>query len=224
MRARVVVRAGGIAALLVPTSAAICGLLALLFALGGNMGGVGRLIFSATIGAVVPLLLAVTLVASRLVMARAGRRVGWVIFPLVALLLIGIALYLDLGTLVILADDAATRTRQILGASAYALCFCLLFAFGILQTAVLGSAGALWLASGILYIIAGFLAAPSWAFIAIELWEMEQTAQTRPSEILALLGLLFATLLLLPIACLCHGIALLRAARKSGGRRATSAA
>ena len=208
------IRAGGIAALLVPVALWGGGLLAITLVSGMQLPGAAGGVFEAALGAVSPLLIAGALAATWGHMAEAGRRgAGFVIFPLVAVLLVSVVLYAALGSIVIFTSDLSTRNLQGAGAFAYASCFALAFLFGVQLIRHDGAGRGLWIASGILYIIAALLAAPSWAVLAIEIWDAGNASARFTRNLAALLGLLFGTLLVLPMACLCHGLALLRAAR-----------
>jgi len=218
------IRAGGIAALLVPVALWGGGLLAVTLVSGMKLPGAAGGVFEAALGAVAPLLIAGALVATWGHMDPAGRGgAGLMIFPLAAVLLVCVLLYAALGSIAIFTNDLATRNLQGAGAFAYALCFGLAFLFGVLLIRHEGAGRGLWIASGILYIIAALLAAPSWAVLAIEIWDAGNTTARFTRNLAALLGLLFGTLLVLPIACLCHGIALLHAARCADGAGVTSA-
>ena len=125
------------------------------------------------------------------------------------------ALDVALGQIAIFSTDVGTRPLQAAGAFAYAVAFGLAFVFGASLAGRSGAGQGLWRAAAVLYIVAGLLAAPSWAVLGAQIVQAGDVTIRFTRDLGALLGLLFGTLLFLPIAALLHGLALLRAARTS---------
>lgn len=207
-------RIGGIAALLVPV--VLWGGGAILIGVFSSDSAPARFgrFFEELLGAVSPLLMAVAMAATWRPLAEAGcRKTALLVILLILALLVSVGLYAALGQIAIFSTDMSTRPLQAAGAFAYAVAFGLAFVFGASLAGRSGTGQGLWRAAAMLYIVAGLLAAPSWAVLGAQIVQAGDVTIRFTRDLGALLGLLFGTLLFLPIAALLHGLALLRTAR-----------
>ena len=166
------VRVGGIAALLVPVILWGGGAVVIVVLSSDAVPAkVGR-VYEEVLGAASPLLMAVAMAATWRPMVEAGcRKTALLLIALIAALILCVGLYAALGNLAIFSDEIGTRPLQAAGAFAYAAAFALAFAFGASIAGGAGTGQGLWRAAGVLYIIAGLMAAPSWAVLGAQLVE-----------------------------------------------------
>jgi len=218
------VRIGGVAAVLVPAVLWGGGII-LITVLASNTFPVRiARVFEEVLGAVAPLLMALAMAATWRPMIEGGwRKTAVLVLALSAVLLVCVGLYGALGHIGIFRNDIGTRPLQAAGAFAYAVAFALALLAGASLAGFAGTGQGLWRAAGVLYIVAGLLAAPSWTVLGAQIVEAADVTMRFTRDLGALLGLLLGTLLFLPIAALLHGLALLRVARAERAR-ATSAA